>query len=127
MPGPARARAASGLRSCGRGALGLVRGAARTTRGFGDLAAAGTAPRVSLCGPLTSERRRFVPLRLPARDIALAARGLGTGITDLILTVIADALGRLLRSRGEDTAGRVIRIAVPRARPGQAGQRAVVG
>ena len=124
MPGPARARAASGLRSCGPGALGLVHGAARTTRGFGHLAAAGTAPRVSLCGPLTSDRRRFVPLRLPARDIALAARGLGTGITDLILTVIADALGRLLRSRGEDTAGRVIRIAVPRARPGQAGQRA---
>ena len=122
MPGPTCARAGGGLRSSWPRAVALVRWAARTTRGFGHLAAAGTAPRVSLCGPLTSHHRRYVPLKLPARDIALAARGLGTGITDFILTVIADALGRLLRSRGENTAGRVIRIAVPRARPSHAGQ-----
>ena len=97
-----------------------VRPASRA--GFGHLAAAGAAPRVSVCGPFTSHHRRYVPLRLPARDIALTARALDTGITDLILTVISDALGRLLRSRGEDTAGRVIRIAVPRARPSQPGQ-----
>ena len=122
IPGPTRAGRPAGLRSCRPGVLARARGAARTMRGFGYLAAAGTAPRVSVCGPLTSHRRRYVPLKLPARDIALAARGLDTGITDFMLTVIADALGRLLRSRGEDTAGRVIRIAVPRARPSQAGQ-----
>ena len=122
MPGPARAGPAAGPRSCWPGALARVRGAARVTRGFGHLAAAGRAPRVSVCGPFTSHHRRYVPFKLPARDIALTARSLDTGITDFILTVITDALGRLLRSRGEDTAGRAIRIAVPRARPSQAGQ-----
>jgi WS/DGAT/MGAT family acyltransferase len=116
-PGPGRSR------SWWPAAWSRARGAARTLRGFCHLAAAGTAPPVSVCGPFTSHRRRYVRLSLPARDIARTARDLDTGITDLILTVIAEALGRLLRSRGEETAGRVIRIAVPRARPVPAGQR----
>jgi diacylglycerol O-acyltransferase / wax synthase len=96
-------------------AIGWTRTAAHTIRGLWHLAAAGAAPDVSVCGPFTSDRRRYVPVALPARDVATTARVLGTSIADLLLAVSAEALGRLLRSRGEETTGRVLRIAVPRA------------
>jgi hypothetical protein len=46
---------------------------------------------------------------------------LHANITDLLVAVVAEALGRLLRTRGEETADRVLRIAVPRARSPAAG------
>jgi diacylglycerol O-acyltransferase len=96
-------------------AIQRTRMAALAIRGLWHLAAAGVAPGVSVCGPFTSDRRRYVPVALSARDVATTARALDTGIADLLLTVIADALGRLLRARGEGTTGRALRIAVPRA------------
>jgi WS/DGAT/MGAT family acyltransferase len=87
----------------------------RTLRGLSHLAAAGAAPEVSVCGPFTGERRRYVQAMLPAGEVARTARGLDTQIADLLLAVTAEALGRLLRSRGEETAGQLVRIAVPRA------------
>lgn len=96
-------------------AIQRTRMAALAIRGLWHLAAAGVAPGVSVCGPFISDRRRYVPVALSARDVATTARALDTGIADLLLTVIADALGRLLRARGEGTAGRALRIAVPRA------------
>jgi WS/DGAT/MGAT family acyltransferase len=96
------------------------RAAIRTLRGLGHLAAAGPAPAISVCGPFTSGRRRYVPIALPARQVAITARTLKTGIADLLLAVTAEALGGLLQARGEETSGRTVRIAVPRARPGAA-------
>lgn len=89
----------------------------RSLRGLCHLAAAGPAPATSLCGAFTTSRRQYAPVTLPARDVARTARALHTGITDLLVTVVAEALGRLLRARGEETADHRLRIAVPRARP----------
>ena len=100
-----------------RGRGGRAREGLRALRGLGHLAAAGVAPDVSVCGPFTGSQRRYVPAVLPARDVARTARGLGTQIADLLITVTAEAMGRLLRSRGEQTAGQVMRIAVPRSSP----------
>lgn len=91
---------------------------ARALRGLCHLAVAGAAPATSLCGAFTGSRRQYVPVALPAREFAVTARALQTGITDLLVAVVAEALARLLRARGEETAGRYLRIAVPRARPG---------
>lgn len=107
---------------------GRARTAACALRGLGHLAAAGSAPDVSVCGPFTSDRRRFVAVEFPSRDVAMTARDLDAGIGDLLLTVIAEALSSLLRCRGEETAGRVVRVAIPRAQqpahPHRAGSQA---
>ena len=97
---------------------GRVREGLRVLRGFGHLVAAGTAPDIAVCGDFTAADRRFASTALPARDVARTARGLDTQICDLLLTLTAEALGRLLRSRGEETAGQSARIAVPRASSG---------
>ncbi len=114
--GPGRAGLAPGRRR--RRIPG--RPAARAIRGLWHLATAGRAPAVSVCGPFHTGRRRYLPLALPARDVAVTARGLDVGIADLVLILVAEALSRLLRSRGEDTAGRTVRVAVPRSRAGAA-------
>jgi WS/DGAT/MGAT family acyltransferase len=100
-----------------RDAAARVHEGLRTMRGLSHLAAAGAAPEVSVCGPFTGGRRRYVQAVLPACEVARTARGLDTQIADLLLAVTAEALGRLLRARGEETAGQVVRIAVPRACP----------
>lgn len=100
-----------------RGAVARLQDGLRALRGLSHLAAAGAAPEVSVCGPFTGERRRYVQAMLPAWEVARTARCLDTQIADLLLAVTAEALGRLLRSRGEETAGKVVRIAVPRACP----------
>lgn len=101
----------------GGAAATRVRDGLRVLRGLGHLAAAGAAPGISVCGSFTGADRRYVTAALPARDVARTARGLDTQIADLLLAVTGEALGRLLRSRGEETAGRVVRMAVPRASP----------
>jgi hypothetical protein len=68
-----------------------------------------------VCGLSTASRRRHVPL--PVREAARTARNLNASIKDLLLAVIAETLGRLLSSGGEDTAGRMIRVAVIRGWP----------
>jgi WS/DGAT/MGAT family acyltransferase len=98
-----------------------VRQTALTAGGLWHLARAGRAPASSLCGRSTSEHRRYIPLALAARDVAITARRLDTGIAELLLAVIAEAIGQLLRSRGEVTDGRVVRAAVPRAQDRQPG------
>jgi len=100
-----------------RGAAVRLHDGLRTIRGLTHLAAAGAAPDVSVCGPFTGGRRRYVQAVLPAWEVARTARGLDTKIADLLLAVTAEALGRLLRARGEETAGQQVRIAVPRACP----------
>jgi diacylglycerol O-acyltransferase len=98
--------------------------AGRALRGLYHLAAAGNAPASTVCGPFTSGRRRFIPLALPAREVARTARQQQVGIADLLLAMTAEAVSQLLQSRGEQTTGRRIRIAVPRARTRPDGQAA---
>jgi hypothetical protein len=97
--------------------------APRALRGLCHLAMAGQAPATSLCGEFTSGRRQFVPVALPARGLATTARALNAGITELVVASVTEALGRLLRARGEETADQVLRIAVPRSRPAAARPR----
>lgn len=89
----------------------------RALRGLCHLALAGAAPATSLCGAFTSSRRQYVPVSLPAADFARTARALNAGITDLLVAIVAEALSKLLRARGEKTADRVLRMAIPRAQP----------
>lgn len=119
-PRPGRREGARSRRGPGR----RIAASAQAVRGLCHLALAGSAPASSLCGPFTTSRRQFVPVTLAARDVARAARALHAGIADLLVASAAEALGRLLSTRGEETAGRVLRIAVPRAwavagRPGR--------
>jgi Wax ester synthase/diacylglycerol acyltransferase catalytic domain len=95
----------------------------RALRGLCHLAMAGQAPATSLCGEFTASRRQYVPVALPARDVAKTARALNAGITELLVASMIEALGRLLRARGEETANQVLRIAVPRAWPATTGTR----
>jgi diacylglycerol O-acyltransferase len=81
--------------------------------------ASGTTPPASRAEKKVG-RRRYVPITLPARQVAITARTLKTGIADLLLAVTAEALGGLPQARGEETSGCTVRIAVPRARPGAA-------
>jgi len=110
-----RARRGVTRRGAGMRVLAGARQAARTMRGLGHLAAAGFAPASPLNGPLTSPRRRYVPVTLPSRAVASTARALDARMADLLLAVVAEALSRLLRSRGERTEGCTLRAAVPRA------------
>ncbi len=112
---PSAARAAPVPRRHGHWRSRAV-AAGRALRGLWHLAAAGNAPAIAVCGPFTSPRRRFIPLGLPAREVARTARQLKVGIADLLLAMTAEAVSQLLRSRGEQTTGRSIRIAFPRAR-----------
>jgi diacylglycerol O-acyltransferase len=110
--GPRRPLPGSLPRGQARAAAGT-----RALRGLCHLAMAGRAPATSLCGEFTAGRRQYVPVALPARDLARTARALNAGITELLMASVMEALGRVLRARGEDTAGQVLRIAVPRTRP----------
>jgi diacylglycerol O-acyltransferase / wax synthase len=104
-----------------------VAASARALRGLCHLALAGTAPATSLCGAFTSSRRQYVPVSLPAVDFARTARTLNVSITDLLVATVAEALSKLLRARGEQTADRVLRIAMPRAQPSTPDRAAAPG
>jgi diacylglycerol O-acyltransferase / wax synthase len=97
---------------------------ARALRGLCHLALAGAAPATSLCGAFTGSRRQYVPVSLPAVEFARTARALNVSITDLLVATVAEALSKLLRARGEQTADRVLRIAMPRAQPTAPAHRA---
>ena len=119
-PGPVRAPAAGAVSNRSGPPRRRIPGrrAARAVRGLWHLATAGQAPELSVCGTFTSDRRHYLPVGLPAREVAVTARRLRVGIADLLLTLITEALSQLLRARGEETLGRTVRVAVPRSGAG---------
>lgn len=87
--------------------------AGRIAAGFSRLATNGPAPKSGVSGRMRGPERRFVAFTLPSRDLMSAARRLRVGSTALILTMIGDAVSRLLAERG-DPPGETLRVMVPR-------------
>jgi diacylglycerol O-acyltransferase / wax synthase len=89
-------RAASAVGS----AAGLV---GRLTRGGGH------SPLKRRLGP----HRRFATQRLDLEDLRVVRRAFGGSITDVVVAVTGDAIGRLLRWRGHETKDLDLRVMVP--------------
>lgn len=70
------------------------------------------APPTPLNATLTS-RRRFATARVDLDDLRLVRRVFGGTINDAVVSVVADAVGRLLRRRGHDTTDLDLRVMVP--------------
>jgi WS/DGAT/MGAT family acyltransferase len=81
-------------------------------RGLATLARAGRAPISELDGPSTPGRR-FGRVSLDGSKVRASARTHGVSRSVLLLTVLAEALHRLLDERGGTTAGQRLRIMVP--------------
>lgn len=93
--------------------VAAARTAGRIASGFSRLAVNGPAPKSGISGTMRGPERRFVSFTLPSRDVMSVARRLGVGSTALILTLVGDAVSRLLAERG-DPPGRTLRVMVPR-------------
>jgi diacylglycerol O-acyltransferase len=82
----------------------------------GVMTAVATGLDVAPASPLNVEigpHRRFQWREVALRDVKRAGRRLGGTINDVVLSAVALALGRFLRSRGVCTSGLVLRALVP--------------
>jgi diacylglycerol O-acyltransferase / wax synthase len=70
------------------------------------------APSSPLNGTLTPHRR-FTMTSLELEDLREIRRAVGCSINDVVVAIIADAVGRLLRWRGYDTKDLDLRVMVP--------------
>jgi diacylglycerol O-acyltransferase len=112
--------ARAGAAASGQGrrppAAALARRLARAgpvTAGLWAMISAGRVPPGSPAATVSSPGRRFARCSLPARDVIVTARRMHTSTTDLLLTLVADALSRLMAEQGRDSDRRV-RVMVPR-------------
>lgn len=96
----------SSWREWARHGVGIVRGLA-------SLAGAGVAPSSGLEGRSTPERR-FGWVELSSAKVRASARAHRVGSSVLLISVMAEALHRLLDERGGTTASQVLRVMVPR-------------
>jgi diacylglycerol O-acyltransferase / wax synthase len=108
--------------------LTMPRRAMQIARGLLGMSLAGRARQASINGAATGQCREFAMLRLDSRTVAVTARRLGASVTDLVLALVAEALGRLMAGPGEPAAGQSVRAMVPctlrTARHGQPRRRA---
>lgn len=99
-----------------RGAHKRVRAQARqawtATRGLFSLVKAGTAPRSGLEGPSTPGRR-FGWVELSGAKVRASARAHGVRSSVLLVTLVAEALHRLLDDRGGTAPDQYLRAMVP--------------
>lgn len=73
---------------------------------------AGSAPPSPLNARL-SPHRRFATARVDLTDLRAIRRQFGGAINDIVVALVGDAVGRLLRSRGYDTTDLDLRVMVP--------------
>jgi WS/DGAT/MGAT family acyltransferase len=78
-------------------------------RSIFDMGARPSSPFDVRIGP----NRRFAMTEAPVQRFKDVKDALGGTVNDVVLTVVGRALGRLLRSRGEPTRGRTLRVMVP--------------
>lgn len=90
----------------------LVRTIRSGVRGLANLAAAGRAPSSSLDGT-SGVARRFGWAQLPAADVRANAHAHGVRTSVLLVTVMAEALHRLLDDRVGTSGGQRLRVMVP--------------
>jgi diacylglycerol O-acyltransferase / wax synthase len=105
--------AARGLRALARHprrALGALREA---TEAFGSLAGVGLAAPPSPLNVPIGPHRRFTWVRAELELFKRIKDHHGGTVNDVVLSVVAGALGRYLRSRGHSTVGRELRAMVP--------------
>jgi hypothetical protein len=100
------------------------------TVGLIQLALDGTAPATSITGPMRADRT-FRTVALPLDRVRELAKRAGVRVTDVMLTLVGEAVSEVLVHRGEQADGRALRAAVPMtlrppAPPGQ-GRSAVAG
>ncbi len=109
---------AASRRAMGRGKAGSgidrLRSVGRTALGLGSLAGHRTAPRHPMNrGDLSGPERQFVRVALPKNRLREAARSLHAQSHEVTLSVIADALGRLLGDHALLSDGTPLRVMVP--------------
>jgi diacylglycerol O-acyltransferase / wax synthase len=100
------------------------------TVGLVQLALDGTAPVTSITGRMAADRT-FRTVALPLDRVRELAKRAGVRVTDVMLTLVGEVIGEVLVLRGEETAGKALRAAVPMtlrppAPPGE-GRSAVAG
>ncbi|HEY7268120.1 MAG TPA: wax ester/triacylglycerol synthase family O-acyltransferase [Solirubrobacterales bacterium] len=107
-------------REIARGLRRIVRGPRRALRRAADAAvAAGTFAWTGIGAPDSplnfdvGSHRRFAWVRASLADIKQVKNELGGTVNDVILTAVAGALGRYMRSRGHPTVGLELRAMVP--------------
>ncbi len=103
-----------------RRAAALARTFGTGVRGLASLAAAGSAPQSSLDGASSAERR-FGFTQLPSVDARESARRHGVRTSVLLVTVMAEALHRLLDDSGGTARGQRLRVMVPQTTRSRAG------
>jgi PAP2 superfamily/Wax ester synthase/diacylglycerol acyltransferase catalytic domain/WS/DGAT C-terminal domain len=82
------------------------------TAGLIQLALDGTAPATSITGRMAADRT-FRTVALPLDRVRELAKGAGVRVTDVLLTLVGEVIGEVLVRRGEETAGKALRAAVP--------------
>ena len=107
-------------REIARGLRRIVRGPRRALRRATDAAvAAGSFAWTGVAAPSspfnfeTGTHRRFAWVRASLADVKRVKNELGGTVNDVILTAVAGALGRYMRSRGQPTVGLELRAMVP--------------
>jgi diacylglycerol O-acyltransferase len=100
------------------------------TAGLVRLALDGKAPAISITGKMQNDRT-YRTVTLPLDRVREVAKATGVRVTDVLLTLVGEVVGEMLVRRGEKTAGKTLRVAVPvslrpPAPPGQ-GRSAVPG
>ena len=106
--------AARGLRSLGRAPRQVLAGVRDALVGVGALAFAGLspAPPTPFNVPI-GPHRRYTWVDADLAEFKAIKDALGGTVNDVVLAVVAGALGRFLRSRGTDTEGLVLKAMVP--------------
>ena len=108
------AEAARSVRAVFRAPRKIAREAVNTATGLGAMAWAGLNPAPS--SPYNRQigpHRRFTWVRANLVDIKAIKNELGGTVNDVVLTVVAGALGRHLRRRGVSTDGLELKAMVP--------------
>jgi diacylglycerol O-acyltransferase / wax synthase len=108
------AEAARSLRAVFRAPRRIAREAVNTAAGLGAMAWAGLSPAPpSPYNRQIGPHRRFTWVRANLVDVKAIKNELGGTVNDVVLTVVAGALGRHLRRRGVATEGLELKAMVP--------------
>jgi len=90
----------------------VIQQAVTTVQGVTDVLGKGIAP-PSPFNRRVGPNRRFAMMEAPVSSFKEVKRALGGTVNDVVLTVVAGALHRLMRYRKEPTRGRTLRAMVP--------------
>jgi len=103
-----------GIRATLRGPRAVAQGVGEALAAVGALAWTGLQPApTSIFNQPIGPHRRFTWLRGDLDDFKAVKNALGGTVNDVVLTVVAGALGRYMRLHGEATDGRELRALVP--------------